>query len=115
MAEVQKGAQAVTADGADAETALLPIAGGTRAHCTLHTCTDHITHRVLFTCTHAEITLHTHRPHAQMHRSDNLQCTVHTLYSYAQLITHISHVQATVHIAHWSTLQILCTTSSVHI
>ena len=79
MAEVQKCAPAVTADGADADPALLPIAGRTHAH--MHT------HRALFThahmhsaysqttvqCSHAQIKLHTHRPHAQMQRLDNSQ------------------------------------------
>ena len=37
------------------------------SHCWPHTCTDHITHRALFTCTHAQITLHTHRPQDTVH------------------------------------------------
>ena len=109
MAEVQKCAPAVTADGADADPALLPIAGRThaqitlltvlthRAHftCTAHICTDHITHHVLFTWTvHIAYSQTTgHCSHAQMQRPDNSQCTVHTLYSYAQLIIYSSHVQ----------------------
>ena len=55
MAEVQKCAPAVTADGADADHALLPIAGRTHAH--MHT------HRALFsvhTCTYAQCILTNH-------------------------------------------------------
>ena len=65
------------------------------SHCWPHTCTDHITHRVLFTCTvHIAYSQTTgHCSHAQMQRPDNSQCTVHTLYSYAQLIIYSSHVQ----------------------
>ena len=65
MAEVQKCAPAVTADGADADPALLPIAGRTHAQITLltghcshvHMHRSHCIltdHRALFTCTDAE-------------------------------------------------------------
>ena len=66
MAEVQKGAAAVTADGADADAALLPIAGRTHAQITLftvHFSHAHVhrshciltDHKALFTCTDAQI------------------------------------------------------------
>ena len=66
--------RAVTADGADAGTALLPTADHTLVRnvhvCTLHTCTLHSTQITLLS-TQALFT-------AQGHRSHYSQCTVHT-------------------------------------
>ena len=51
MGKVQKGAAAVTADGADADTALLPSAD--RSHAQLTFLTVHCSHY-----SHAQITMH---------------------------------------------------------
>ena len=83
--------RAVTADGADAGTALLPTADRTLV-CNVHVCTLHTS------------TLHT--DHIAQHTG-----TVHSTGAEITLLTvHCSHycyAQLTVHIAHWSTL---CTT-----
>ena len=88
--------RAVTADGADAGTALLPTADRTLV-CNVHVCTLH-------TCTLHTCTLHT--DHIAQHTG-----TVHSTGAEITLLTvHCSdycYAQLTVHIAHWSTL---CTT-----
>ena len=120
MAEVQKCAPAVTADGADADPALLPIAGRTHAQITL--LTGHISHAqrthaqiTLLTMyfSHEQCTLHTHRPQdtVHMHRCRD-QITHSALFT---LCTHMHNSsstapmyrQITQHKAQWSSLQTL--------